>query len=114
MSSSIAPPPSGTPRLALIQLLSGADKLANLASAREAIGKAARDGANIIALPECFNSPYATDQFPKYAETIPATGEAVDAEAHPSTAMLSGAAAAHGIFLVGGTTPSLLSAQVTK
>lgn len=99
------PPPSGTPRLALIQLLCGADKDANLSAARAAIADAARGGANLVVLPECFNSPYATDQFPKYAELIPDRREDVSAEAHPSTSMLSAAAAEHGIFLVGGEHP---------
>lgn len=96
------PPPSGTPHLALIQLMCGADKSLNLSAARAAIADAARGGANLVVLPECFNSPYATDQFPKYAELIPERREDVDENAHPSTSMLSAAAAEHGIFLVGG------------
>ncbi len=102
LSTKAPPPPSGKPRLALLQILAGNDKLKNLETAQLAIAKAASDGANIIALPECFNSPYATDQFPIYAEPMPASMEAIDPAVHPSTAMLSGAAAKHGIFLVGG------------
>ena len=94
-----------TCRLALCQLLPGKDKAANLAAARAAISEAAASGANIVALPEVFNSPYATDQFPVYAEAIPATAAALDAAVHPSTCMLSAAAAAHGIYLVGGSIP---------
>ena len=101
----VPPPPTGTPRIALLQLAVGADKAANLAAARAAIGDAARGGAHIVALPECFNSPYATAEFPRHAEPIPAAGERPDAVAHPSTAMLAAAAAEHGVFLVGGSFP---------
>ena len=105
MSAAAAAPPAGTPRLALVQMLAGADKAANLAAARAAVGAAARGGANIVALPECFNSPYATDQFPRYAEPAPARRADIDAAAHPTAAMLSAAAAEHGVFLVGGSFP---------
>lgn len=108
-----APAPTGTPRLALLQLTAGADKAANLAAAREAIAAAARGGANLVALPECFNSPYATDQFPKYAEPVPSRRADVDAGAHPSTAMLSAAAAEHGIFLVGGACAAMRRSRVS-
>jgi omega-amidase len=96
---------SSTCKLVLCQLLPGADKAANLAAARAAIAEAARSGAHIVALPEVFNSPYATDQFPVYAEPIPARASELDAAAHPSTHMLSAAAAEHGVFLVGGSIP---------
>jgi omega-amidase len=96
---------SPNPRLALLQIMVGADKAANLKVAEAAIDEAARNGAHIIALPECFNSPYATDQFPVYAEPIPATKEELTAEANPSTAMLSAAAARNKVYLVGGSIP---------
>ncbi|KAK7952281.1 uncharacterized protein PG986_008009 [Apiospora aurea] len=57
-------------KLACIQLASGADKVANLSHARDKVLEAARDGAKIIVLPECFNSPYGCDYFPAYAETL--------------------------------------------
>ncbi len=44
-----------SPRLALLQILVGADKEANLKVAEAAIDEAARNKSNIIALPECFN-----------------------------------------------------------
>lgn len=50
-------------------------------------------------------SPYATDQFPVYAEPIPASKEELKAEEHPSTSMLSAAAAEHGVYLIGGSIP---------
>lgn len=102
LMASVAPPPTGTPRLALLQILAGSNKAANLKTARDAIADAARGGAKIIALPECFNSPYATDQFPVFAEPMPESVEAIIEDLHPSTAMLSGAAAEYKVFLVGG------------
>ena len=110
-----APAPAafaGVCKLALLQTLAGADKRANLAAARAAIAEAAAAGAHIIALPECFNSPYATDQFPVYAEAIPASAEALREAEHPSTHMLSAAAAAHGVYLVGGSIPEVAEGRV--
>jgi omega-amidase len=89
-------------RVALVQLLCGADKLRNLEAAVAAIADAAANKAQIVALPECFNSPYATDQFPVYAEEIPATKAELDATRHVSSATLSKAASDHKVFLIGG------------
>ena len=47
-------------------------------------------------------SPYATDQFPIYAEPIPACKRDLDPKIHISSSALSEAAARHGIFLIGG------------
>lgn len=47
-------------RVALIQLAVGSDKAKNLHNAVQFIGKAKEQGADLIALPECFNSPYGT------------------------------------------------------
>jgi omega-amidase len=94
-----------TCRIALVQLLCGSDKAANLAAATAAVREAAANRADIVALPECFNSPYATDKFPEYAEPIPACKADIDPARHPSTAALSAAAAAARVFLVGGSIP---------
>jgi hypothetical protein len=67
-------------KLGLCQVLAGMDKQANLASAAVAVREAAGRGAQIVSLPECFNSPYAVDMFSKYAEVIPPTTSEVDAE----------------------------------
>ena len=101
MTSSLASA-AATVRIALCQMIAGSDKAANLAIAVAAVAAAAREGARIVALPECFNSPYATDQFPIYAEPIPASREELDPALHPSTAALSAVAREHEIFLIGG------------
>lgn len=58
-------------RVALVQLRVTANKADNILRAGQAIKAAAAKGANVVALPECFNSPYGTNYFPEYAEEIP-------------------------------------------
>lgn len=82
-------------RLALIQLFVSPVKSDNLNRASKLIREAAQQGAKVVALPECFNSPYGTKFFPEYAETIP--GE--------STKVLSDVAKECGIYLIGGSIP---------
>ena len=53
-------------------------------------------GAQLVTLPECFNSPYGTKYFPEYAEEIPG-GE--------STAALASAAADNDVYVIGGSIP---------
>jgi hypothetical protein len=48
----------------------GADKNANLTNARTKVIAAATAGAEIVVLPECFNSPYGCNFFPSCAETL--------------------------------------------
>merc|ERR1712000_416956 len=91
-------------KLALVQLASGADKNHNLAHAREKVLSAASKGAQIIVLPECFNSPYGCDYFPSYAETLlpsPPTKEQ-SPSFHALSAMVESKA-----YLVGGSIPEL-------
>ncbi|WAR21149.1 NIT2-like protein [Mya arenaria] len=82
-------------KLALVQMAVGASKPDNLARASRLIKEAASKGANIVALPECFNSPYGTSYFPEYAEPIPG----------PSTDTLVKSAQENKIYLVGGSIP---------
>ncbi|KAJ5621433.1 hypothetical protein N7528_006216 [Penicillium herquei] len=92
-------------KLALVQLASGADKAVNLSHARSKVLEAAQAGARLIVLPECFNSPYGTQYFPKYAETLhpsPPTQEQ-----SPSFHALSAIAAEANAYLVGGSIPEL-------
>lgn len=58
-------------RLALIQLAVTADKPGNISRAVEKVAEAAARGAQVVSLPECFNSPYGTSHFPEYAEDVP-------------------------------------------
>lgn len=77
----------------------------NLSHARSKVLEAAKAGARLIVLPECFNSPYGTGFFPKYAETLhpsPPTKEQ-----SPSFHALSAIAAEANAYLVGGSIPEL-------
>lgn len=91
-------------KLALIQLASGADKTLNLQHARSKVLEAARTGgANLVVLPECFNSPYGTKYFPKYAETL--LPSPPSREQSPSFHALSEMAREGKVWLVGGSIP---------
>ncbi|NXC75156.1 NIT2 amidase, partial [Anhinga anhinga] len=79
-------------RLALIQLHVSAVKSDNLQRACGLVREASAKGAKVVALPECFNSPYGTKYFKQYAEKIP--GE--------STQKLSEVAKECSVYLVGG------------
>ncbi|CAG9790779.1 unnamed protein product [Diatraea saccharalis] len=83
-------------KIALVQLAVGPDKAKNVAAAVQEIHKAKEKGAQLVALPECFNSPYGTEFFEEYAEEVPA-GE--------TSRALSRAAAEAGVCVVGGTVP---------
>ncbi|XP_024869688.1 omega-amidase NIT2-like isoform X1 [Temnothorax curvispinosus] len=47
-------------RLALVQLAVGDDKATNVSRAVSFIERAKQERADIVTLPECFNSPYGT------------------------------------------------------
>ncbi|KAL1933852.1 hypothetical protein VTP01DRAFT_7942 [Rhizomucor pusillus] len=95
MTSSILAPASKF-KLALIQLATSSDKQTNLQRARDKVLEAAKNGANVVVLPECFNSPYGTNFFPQYAETLTKS---------PSVEMLSSVAKETGVYLFGGSIP---------
>jgi len=97
--------PSPSLRVGLCQVLVGMDKARNLENARQAVKQAVTKGATLVSLPECFNSPYAVDQFAKYAEPVPAVGGVANERDHPSTRMLLDLAVEHNIHLVGGSIP---------
>ncbi|KAF2401964.1 putative nitrilase family protein [Trichodelitschia bisporula] len=91
-------------KLALVQLACTADKTHNLAAARRQVLSAAREhGARIVVLPECFNSPYGTPYFPKYAETL--LPSPPSEAASPTFHALSRIAAEAKVYLVGGSIP---------
>lgn len=85
----------GTIQLGLCQMKVTADKAENLRTAEEAIRTAARQGAELVLLPEMFNCPYENTCFPVYAE--PAGGE--------TWQFLSRIAKELGIYLAGGSVP---------
>lgn len=70
------------------------DKAANLAKAKALVSEAAANGAELVMLPEYFNSPCGVKYFPRYAEEIP-NGE--------SSQALSAMASSNRIYLVGGS-----------
>lgn len=83
----------------------GNDKAANLANARKQVAAAAARGANIVVLPECFNSPYGTSYFRSYAEPIPSGDTTYPDSLIPSYTALSAAARENNIYLIGGSIP---------
>lgn len=86
---------ASTFRIALIQLAVSSNKSQNVLRAKEKIKEAVSNGAKVVALPECFNSPYGTQYFADYAEEIP--GE--------STNMLSSVAKETQCYVIGGSIP---------
>jgi omega-amidase len=83
-------------RVALCQFKVGLDKTRNLATASEYVARAVQEQANVVVLPECFNSPYGTQFFAEYAEDL-ATSK--------TAALLRQLAIDHGILLIGGSIP---------
>ena len=92
-------------RMGLCQIDVGADKDLNIMVAQVAVEEAVAGGAELVSLPECWNSPYATSSFPVYAEPVPSVGGTADPVASPSVAMLVEVAKKNGIYLVGGSVP---------
>eukprot|EP00041_Stephanoeca_diplocostata_P025436 m.665896 g.665896 ORF g.665896 m.665896 type:complete len:390 (-) comp22748_c0_seq27:401-1570(-) len=95
-------------RMALCQVDVTAEKVKNIATARDAIAAGAEGGAQVVSLPECWNSPYAVSAFPKYAEPVPSVGQSIaDKKLSPSSAMLIESAKKHKVHLVGGSIPEV-------
>lgn len=92
-------------KLALIQLAAGADKAANLSHARSMILEATSNGAKIVVLPECFNSPYGVKYFSKYAETL--LPSPPSEQQSPTFHVLSALAKETQSYIVGGSIPEL-------
>lgn len=82
-------------KIALIQIGAKERKEDSLELACKYIKKAAANGADIAMLPEMFNCPYQTANFPIYAEP----------EGGACWQRLSEAAKEQGVYLVGGTMP---------
>ena len=55
-------------KIGICQIITTDNKIDNLIKAKNQINILLNQGANIILLPECFNSPYGIDYFEKYGE----------------------------------------------
>jgi len=82
-------------KLALIQMSVSGNKADNVKRACSMVKKAASKGARLVALPECFNSPYGTQYFPEYKESVPG----------PTTKSLAEIAKECNVYLIGGSIP---------
>jgi predicted amidohydrolase len=85
-------------RVAAVQMISGPDVAANLATAGRLIAQAAAQGAQLVALPEYFPLIGAAD-----ADRLAARERVGEG---PIQDFLAGAARKHGIWLVGGSIPT--------
>lgn len=92
-------------KIALLQFTVTADKPANLLRVKNLAQEAVSNGAKLVVLPECFNSPYSVTAFPKYAEIIPG-GESYN--------FLSKLASDLKIFVIGGSIPEKVEEKSTK
>ena len=82
-------------KIALIQNTVTKDKQLNIDRAFSLVRQANKHGANLVALPECFQTPYGNQYFADYAEQIPGS----------TTEQLSKLALELGIYLIGGSIP---------
>ncbi len=82
-------------KLALIQLKSFSTNDENLDAAVEKINETARDGADLVVLPEMFSCPYKASNFPIFAQ----------ADGEKNWQRLSDAARKNKIYLVAGSMP---------
>jgi predicted amidohydrolase len=87
-------------KIALLQLKGSSNKTENLLRAKSKILEASSNGAELIVLPECFQSPYAIESFAEYAEDISSKSES-----SVSYKMLSESAKEAQVYLIGGSIP---------
>ncbi len=88
--------------LALIQMRVGKDKAENLARAAAFVKEAGENGAQLVILPEMFQTPYETSLFPIYAEE----------KGEMSYQALSAMARENALTLVGGSIAELEDGRV--
>ena len=88
-------------KFAALQFGVTTDKAQNIKVAQEYIDKAVEKGAQVVCLPECWNSPYSTSSFAEYAEEV----EGSNIDAAPSLKAISDKAAQHKVFVIGGSIP---------
>ncbi|MGE5397103.1 MAG: carbon-nitrogen hydrolase family protein [Chitinophagales bacterium] len=83
-------------KIAICQMNIRNDKNANLDKACEMVNQATDLGCNMAVLPEMFNCPYVTANFPDYAEPVPDGNTSI---------VMRNLAQRNGIYLVGGSIP---------
>jgi deaminated glutathione amidase len=94
-------------RVGAVQIRSTADLQANLTKCRALIDQAVADGAQFVALPECFSflGQREGDKL-AIAESLDAGG--------PILGMLRDAASKHGVHILGGGTPELVPGDAKR
>ena len=90
-------------RIGLCQMKVLDDKMLNLGKAIDMIDRAAKEGVEMVILPEMFNCPYDTNKFKAYAESR---------DSSKSIKAVSMAAKNHGVYLVAGSIPELLDGKI--
>lgn len=95
-------PPSSL-KVALCQIEVGPDKAVNIEVAAKAIDETT--DAELIVLPEIWNSPYSTTSFPEYAEVVPSLGGTAALSCSPSVYMMQQKAQQLKKWIVGGSIP---------
>ncbi|RNF12364.1 nitrilase [Trypanosoma rangeli] len=86
-----------TMRVTLCQMAVGKSKAANLAKAVGMITSAAKRGANLAVLPECFMCPYGTKYFEEYSEEV--------GPGFPTYDAISKVAKENNIWVIAGSIP---------
>lgn len=94
-----------TLHVALCQFNVCSDKAVNIKTCSDALDSVG--DASLVVLPEIWNSPYATNAFPRYAEPVPSVGGTVNEKTSPSVALLVTKAKEHGKWIVGGSVPEI-------
>ena len=84
-------------KIGIVQMKTCENKEANIAKAKIGIEECVKKGAEIVILPEIFNSPYNTKKFREFSE--PKNGK--------TWTFLSNTAKEHKIILVGGSIPEI-------
>jgi omega-amidase len=91
-------------RVALCQFHVTEDKETNLKTCAHYLDQAAAAKANLVVLPEIWNSPYATAAFAEYAEVLPDVA-ATSCPESVSAEMVRSKAVQHKLWIVGGSIP---------
>ncbi|MES1907160.1 MAG: hypothetical protein MHM6MM_000333 [Cercozoa sp. M6MM] len=94
-------------RVALVQMEVGSSKAQNFQKMEVLVERAVSQGAEMVLLPEIWNSPYDTSAFAEYAEVVPKDKIHLHEirDQCMSSGLMSRLADAHNIWLVGGSIP---------